>query len=507
MGQAVATDAGSPSRKKLVADSFSKSIVLIGCLIVLQRGIGFLRSFYVCGSLLPAEVGRWDLAFNFLVITAPLAVLGIPGSFGRYVAYYEQNGRDRRLLKQTLAGCLALTSLSAGFIWMFRQWLATYFFGDAKQSGLVALLAMGLPLLVLFNFATCWFTGKRINRLVFRLQFTQTACFAVFCVAGFAIYQASAEAVVVSYFLSCLCGILLAGIYHNATTESKTEAATHEQDVSIWQKILPFAVWVWISNTLANLFAVCDRLLLVNFHPDQSVDVSYLIGQYHTACIFPLLLMSIGAMVGSMLTPYLSKDWEAGNRRQVTERMNLMLKTIGLLCLAASIGVLLIAPLMFGGIWKDRFAMGESLLPMTLAYCSLCAMTFVGQKYFWCIEKTWFSSSILFVGLIVNFLLGLLLIGDFGIRGVVASTLAAHAVVLAGVFLLSRRHGLKIDAGVIMVAVSLLGICLGQAGALASFLILLAAIAQTQLIFDDESKAAAFAKIRQLQGSLFGANG
>jgi len=65
------------------SDTFSRSIVLIALLTVLQRGIGFLRSFYVCGELTPSQLGEWDLAFNFLKIVAPLAVLGIPGSFAR----------------------------------------------------------------------------------------------------------------------------------------------------------------------------------------------------------------------------------------------------------------------------------------------------------------------------------------------------------------------------------------------------------------------------------------
>jgi O-antigen/teichoic acid export membrane protein len=279
-----------------------------------------------------------------------------------------------------------------------------------------------------------------------------------------------------------------------------------EGDSSIWGKILPFAVWVWISNTLANLFSVCDRLLLVNFYPDQSTDVSFLIGQYHTACIFPLLLMTVGAMVASTLLPYLSNDWEAGDREAVTERMNLMLKAIGLLCISASIAILLLAPLLFSGIWKDKFAMGESLLPMTLSYCSLVAMTFVAQKYFWCIEKAWFSSCMLLVGLIANFLLGLMLIGPYGIEGVVASTLVSHAIVLAGVFLLCRRHGLRIDAGVMLIAGSLLAISFGQYVASACFAVIALAATFTQVVFSDAAKTAALEKVIWIRSSLFGVN-
>jgi len=366
-------------------------------------------------------------------------------------------------------------------------------------------LALGLPLVVLFNFATSWFTGRRLTRVVFRVQFTQTLLFACLCLLSFQLFTASATAVIVSYFLSCFFGICIAASYAFLEKETDGFGEESEEKVSIWQKILPFAVWVWISNALFNLFAVCDRLLLVNFHPNKQLDVQVLVGQYHTACIFPLLLMSLGAMAGSMLIPYLSKDWESGNRDSVTERMNLMLKAIGLLCMFASIGILLFAPLLFGGLWKDKFALGESLLPITLGYSSLAAMNFLAQKYFWCIEKTWLSSSTLLVGLVFNFVIGLALIGPYGIEGVVASTLVSHAVVMIGVLVLCNQYGLKIDFGVFVIAAALLSICFGATVAIICFAILVVVAIFTPLLFADSQKAIAIVKLQSLRSSLAGA--
>ena len=472
--------------------------------MILQRGIGFLRSFYVCGSLSAAEVGQWDLAFNFLAIVAPLAVFGIPGSFGRYVARYEKQGQQRKFLNHTLVACLGLSFLATISILVFRSSVALYFFGSATHADFVAMLALGLPLVVFFNFATSWFTGKRLNRVVFRIQFAQTLFFAVLCVAAFQMFTQTAVAVVIAYLLSCFVGVCLAASYALLDRSGRLEGEQSLEELSIWGKILPFAVWVWISNALFNFFSVCDRILLVNFHTDKTADIQFLIGQYHTACIFPLLLMTVGAMIGSMLIPYLSKDWEAGDHESVTRRMNLMLKAIGLLCISVSIGILLFAPVLFGGIWQDKFAIGESLLPATLCYSSLAAITFVAQKYFWCIEKTWYSSSILLVGLVSNFVLGLVWIGPFGIQGVVASTLAAHAIVLIGVLLLCHRHGLSIDTGVIVIGIAMLAICLGKLAVCLCFAALSYVAIFTPLLFADADKQDAIDKLRYFRSSFFG---
>lgn len=500
MSQVAHSKSKSMSARRLAADSFSRSVLLLGFLLVMQRGIGFLRSFYVCGTLSPAEVGQWDLAFNFLVIVAPLAVFGIPGSFGRYVPRYEQRGQQNKFLRQTLIACIGLTALASTLIWMFREQVAQYFFGSSEDQNLVTILSVGLPAVVLFNFATSWFTGKRFNRAVFRIQFSQTVFFAVLCFLFFQIHSVTAAAVVLAYLLSCLVGILLAASYapQQATPPGERLPSHTESDSrdAIWRKILPFAIWVWVSNALVNLFSVCGRLLLVNFHPQRDVDVQSLIGQYHTALLIPLLLVSVGEMAASMLIPYSSKDWESGNRQAVTERMNLMLKAIGLLCMTAAVAILLVAPLLFGGLWKDKFAVGESLLPMTLSYCSLIAMTFVAQTYFWCIEKTHYSSINLLLGLAVNVSLGLALIGRFGIEGVVAATLVAHIVVLTGIFVLCRRHGLKLDAGVFLVAAALLAISLGKGIALVSMIALLLVAVLTEAFLNRQQKQKVLFKLK-----------
>lgn len=484
--------------RNTMADTFAKSIFLIGFLMVLQRGIGFLRSFYVCGALPSEEVGQWDLAFNFFVIAAPLAVLGIPGSFGRYLARFELGGQDSRLLRQTLPVCLLLALAASWLVWWFDATVARYFFGSPDQAAGVRLLAIGLPAVVFFNFSTSWFSGKRLNRFVFRIQFAQTVFFALLCVVGFALYEASAASVIVAYVLSCLIGLLLAVSYWIVERGPQRQFDDQTLPIKVWNKILPFAVWVWVGNALTNLFAMCDRILLVNFFPDTDQDVQFLIGQYHTACLFPLLLTTVGSMAASTGMPYLSRDWESGNTDSVRRHMNAMLKAMGLLCLACSVAILLLAPVMFGVIWKDKFAVGESLLPITLCSCSLAAVAIVAQNYFWCIEKTWIGSGLLLVGLLVNFGVGFLLIASRGITGVAASTLVAHAIVLAAVLMLCVWQSLKLDAGVYVICLSLLAIGLGQWVAVTMLVAVLIVAWRTPLLIDTETKQLLATKLRQI---------
>ena len=58
-----------------------------------------------CRWLDPEQLGLWDMAFSFLLLAAPLAVLAIPGSFGRYLEYYRRRGQLHVFLRRTSLVC------------------------------------------------------------------------------------------------------------------------------------------------------------------------------------------------------------------------------------------------------------------------------------------------------------------------------------------------------------------------------------------------------------------
>jgi|GEM_PF-6283505 len=369
----------------------------------------------------------------------------------------------------------------------FRATISRFFFGDESHQSLVFWLTIGLPIIVFFNFSNSWFSGRRLNRVVFRLQFTQAMVFAAGCLLMFECVAAKVEFVIAAYLVSCLAGLLLALCYFRGDMRSDESFAPQDHQ-KLWRDLLPFALWVWLSNLFVNLFSVCDRLLLVNFLHASSSETTFLIGQYHTSCVFPTLIMTVGGMAASTAMPYFSQDWEAGNRQNVIDRINLVMKCVGIVALASSCALLLVSPFLFGVLWKDKFVLGESLLPMTLCFCSLAGVGMVAQKFFWCIEKTRFTSASLLIGLTVNFLVGLLLIGSMGLQGVVASTFIAHVVVVVVVLIIGGRYGFRVDRGTVVILCATVLIAFGRTAAFVSFLSVTLLVVGTNVIFDSATK-------------------
>ena len=79
-------------------------------LTVVQRLVGFVRAVLFCRWLDAEQLGLWDMAFSFLLLAAPLSVLAIPGSFGRYLEHYRRRGQLRRFLRWTMLACGGLAA-------------------------------------------------------------------------------------------------------------------------------------------------------------------------------------------------------------------------------------------------------------------------------------------------------------------------------------------------------------------------------------------------------------
>ena len=478
----VPTPAAKPqSAAGLRTDTLAQSVVVLLAMATLQRVVGFVRGVLVCRWLPADDLGQWDMAFGFLTLAAPLTVLGLPGSFGRYVEYFRQRGQLRMLVRRTAIVCCVLTALSVALITIARPQFSLLIFGQTIETQLVIAVAMSLVAVIAYNFLTELLTALRLARVNAVVQFFNSLAFATFSLLLLITWRKEAVSLVTAYGLSCL--VLIFGMlwflhrqWRELPFDKPLEIAA--ENSGFWSRLLTFAAWVWVTNLLYNLFDVVDRYMIV--HTARVADPLAEIGNYHSSRIVPLLLVSISSLMGTMILPHLSHDWEAGRRTAVWSRMNLAIKLLGLLLFTGSIAILLASPWLFGVAFKGKFAGGMAVLPWTLTYCTWFGLATMAQMYLWCAERARLGCAALLAGLITNVVLNTILLPRLGLLGAVLATGAANAVALALILRFDAWMGMRIDRSVILIC--LLPITLGF-GAWAALAALGAVIAAT--VFTD----------------------
>ncbi|MBI1899866.1 MAG: lipopolysaccharide biosynthesis protein [Planctomycetia bacterium] len=437
----------APEADGLRADSLAASIFMLAAITIVQRGIGFVRGLLFCRWLDPLPLGEWDMAMAFLNLAAPIAVLGISGSFGRYLPYFLHRGQARPFLRRTTLAMGVLTALAAAMLFIFRPWFSRWIFGEPGHENLVLWLVVCLVILVGHNLLMELFGGLRKFRVVAGQQFCHSLAFAVAGVALALAWQPTAEAVLAAFAVAGVFSIAVTLLWLRPTWRGIPQSAEPLSRRDLWGKLVPFAAAVWITNWLANLFEVVGRYVLVHFSglsPDEALAA---VGNYHSALVLPTVMVSVTALVRTALLPHLSHDWEAGDKARVVARMNLALKLAGLGLVAASLALQTATPWIFATAFRGKFAVGLSVTPWALVFLAWSSLASLAGCYLWCAERAGWGSRALAAGLAVNVALCFALVPHFGLTGMVLAASAAHFTVLVCTLLYNRMLGMHVEQG------------------------------------------------------------
>jgi O-antigen/teichoic acid export membrane protein len=433
-------------------DGLATSVAILLAVSVVQRAVGFGRGVLFCRWLSPEELGHWEMAYSFLLLAAPIAVLGVPGSMGRYLERYRNQNQLHTFLRRTMAWTALLAAGAVTLILLNVGTVSSLIFAQPDRRTMVALLAVSLAAVVLHHFLEALFAALRKFRIVSTMQFTQSICFATISLLLLVWLPVAAESIVLAYGLACALSSLGMLLWMRRPVEElmigDKVAITHHQ---FWPPLLRFAIWVWVTNLLCHMFAVVDRYMIVHCSGMDHTTALAQVGNYHSSRILPLLFVSLADLLAGVVMPYLSHDWEAGRRSDVVRRMNLVLKLTALAMLTAGVVVLWLAPWLFHVAFAGKYDEGLAVLPWTLAYSVGYALLIVAQCYIWCAERTRIGTLPLIVGLAVNVVLNLVLLPYWGLWGAVVATTIATGVALVVLFGLNAAAGMRFDWGMIVV--------------------------------------------------------
>ena len=470
------------------AESLATSVAILLVMTVAQRLIGFGRGVLFCRWLNPEQLGQWDIAFGFVNLAATAVVLGLPGSFGRYVEYFRQRGQFHLFLRRTSVVSLAMSVVAATAMIVERDWFSRLIFGTSTDGALVIPLALCLAVIIWHNYLTALFIAVRRYRVVTILQFAQSLAFALVSLTLLIVRRLGAESVIIGYAVATVVSGAGAIAWLRELNAAERPAKQPMGLGPFWAKLVPFAIWMWVTNLLAGLFEVIDRFLIIHHSGIPSDEALSEVGVYHSARLIPLLFVAVAGLLGSLVTPHLSHDWEAGRRESVTRRLNMILKLLLGSLLCASVATLFFAPVLFDVAFHNKFEGGTAVLPLSLAYCIWFGTTAVAQNYLWCARAPLLSTLALFAGLVLNVSLNLVLLPLYGLEGAATATALANLTALLLVFAFSRWYGMRIDRGVWLLSIVPVTLVLGPWPAFGVLTVLLAAAGLTRGIFNRDEK-------------------
>jgi O-antigen/teichoic acid export membrane protein len=417
-----------------------------------QRVVGLVRNFGFCQFLSDSELGHWALANSFFMFSAPLVVLGLPGSFGKFVEYYRQRGCLRVYLTRT-ATLIAISSMVLALAMFVSPDLFSWLvYRDDATTRVVAWTVTALLAQIGYNVVYEVTLSLRQVRAISWMQFTNGVSFAVLSI--FWLSLGSDWAVLLaSYAMACLLGMSVGiwSVWANCSQEfAQSGSMTHRE---LWPRILPFAAALWLTNLLTNTFDMSDRYMLLHFCQGGVEVGQSLVGQYYCGRIMPNLVTSLALMLSGLVLPYLSADWEAGDHANIRRRMMHVLSIASLTFTTLGVAALLVAPLLFEGYFAGRYADAQSILGLSFIQCIWQSTFLIASSYLVCAERAKLFCVNLAIGLLINVSLNWPLIYHFGLYGAVSATLIANFVVMLLTFRTMQGLGCNLGARTLILAI------------------------------------------------------
>ncbi|MGD9645097.1 MAG: lipopolysaccharide biosynthesis protein [Pirellulales bacterium] len=474
-------------RGRAAADSLANSFVVLCLLSLIQPVLGLARGVLFCRWLAPEQLGRWDLALGLLTFATPLLLAGIPGSFGRYVGHYRQRGGLGRFVWQSLMVCLGAMLLAAGALALAARPFASFYFGDAAMAGLVRAVALTLITLAGYGFVVELLTALRLFRASSLVQLARTTAFLAFGALLVGGWQPSATSIVAAFALASVASIVLA-LWWLVAVWREGPHVEPSGPVVIWRRVLPFAMGVWLCNIVTNSFDMVNPYMLAHFSRLPHQEALAEVGNLHSARILPLLLMAFSNTLASMLIPHLTHSWEIGRREDVGRDVRLFVKLYALALAVGTAVVLLMAPFLFGVVFRGKYDGGLHVLPWTLLSASWMGIAFVAQTYLWCREEARLSSFALAIGLVINLTCNALLVPLWGLQGTVTAGAAGMLTVLAAALWFGHRYGLRIDRTICFAVATPALLLIGPWQAILALVVVLALACSTPLFFDADER-------------------
>ena len=436
-------------------DSFAIGVLVMLLVSVVQRCVGLIRGVGFAYFLTDVELGQWALASSFFVIAVPIAVLGLPGSFGKFVEHFRARALFARYFRRVAAVSFFGSIAAGASILVFPDAFSWLIFGERTSFTITLWCVITLISVIAFSFVSELTAAFRQVKTVSHMQFAQSASFAVVGLSLLAVdgsWWVLLPSFAISHWIAMLPGIWKLVAAHGDEFLDRPVGAP--QTISIWQRILPYAATLWVVNFASNMFEVGDRYMLLHLVSGGESVGQGLVGQYHCARILPNLLTSLAVMMGGVLLPYLSADWESGQQERITARMRQIVQAVSISFLGLSTAALVAAPWLFQFAFSGRYELALGVLPLALLQATWAGVFLVAEPYLLCAERGKQLLLLLLLALCVNLGLNWALIQSLGLYGALTATALANCLALMLLFWRMRVCGCDLGWGSMLVALA-----------------------------------------------------
>lgn len=479
------------------SDSLATSVRASALASLAARVVGLFRGIALAWFIPQAEFGRFGVALLIANLLLPICTAGLYEGVARYTPYHEAIGKLRRFVF-TSAGLLLVIALPAGaMLALCAEPIGAVFFsgstlagaanGDGAAGRLMRATLACVVALAGYQTLLGYLRGLRMFRAISAAEVLTAALFTALALlvagAGFA----SAQALILSYAVSCVVVTLLfvPGFTRAALGFAAPPRTAPRRPRS---GLVIYSAWAAAAAVLWHALSYYPMWYLLKVSGEATV------GTFHGMRLVTQLTQLAAAMLTAVVSANLTRLWERNGPEATRVRLAALTKATLLLLLVIATSLTLLRPVMVA-IFPAAFAVGKAAYdPLVLFFLLVGAVGLIAVRLNLA-EKPRLVCLAWLIGALVNVVASFALLGTAaGTEGDALAAAAWAGVIGAATALfvcavLAARERLRLDGSTVVLLVAGVSVTLGWTVALPTGLLLTAVAFGTSWIFSPGERA------------------
>jgi O-antigen/teichoic acid export membrane protein len=386
---------------------------------IFGMGAGYALTWYISEYYGAIVLGKYVLALIVLQVFSMFGKAGLDIALLRFIASFsaqEKWGMLRNAYQKSVALTLILSTLSVFVMYFFGGQLLTLL-KDLNDAYLNWAMLFVIPMSIYFIHVQCFRAFKKIKQFSFYMN-VALPLFTLLFLLYFTNYPVAIETELlpfVSYGLAILLTVSLLLISWTKTILSYRSAIYEEISYKL---LLSTSLPLLLSQSMSLIIGWTDQIMLGTMATAQDVGV------YNVAFKFSLLPTVVLMAINSIATPKFAEFFGKGDLEGLEKMTKQSTKMIFWFSVPASVLIILFRDYLLG-FFPDEFA-SASLIMLVLIIGQLVNSVVGSVGYI--LQMTGHQlicQNILIVSAIMNVVLNLVLIPEFGILGAALASMSS----------------------------------------------------------------------------------
>lgn len=396
---------------------------IVFLLSVLSSLVAYITKIVLARELGPADYGLFSAVLTLVMFFLFFRDLGLRQALVKYIAEFNV-GKQVGKIKSAIGVVFLLQVVSsvilAGILFFVADYLALSYFADARAALALKVLVVYVFLSVLFLTVKAVFQGYQRMFAWGSVELMKNLFVLVISVA---LLRYGFMAPIYAY---ALVGAFLFLVFGASAYKSFPYFKHKSKDFAgVSKKVWAFGVPVFMTAIGGKFIAYIDTLLLTSMATIAEVGI------YNVVLPTAIMILLVGRVFGSVVFPMVSELWAKKDLKRLEKGIDMAHKYVFILAVPVISILYMYADwfilTFFGGAYLDGVGAFRILLIGVLFYC----VAMVNNNIISGMGRPKTVTVIVAVAALVNVILNLLLIKDFGIVGAAMATTISYLIVFS----------------------------------------------------------------------------